>query len=200
MDTGYVQLLDRRRSAREVLDRTKAIVGGGRFVAGAFVADGPGDAVRPRRATRRELRRDRAARRDAGGLPVARAQRARRRRGSRRTPRSAPTSTASSASSSARCSCRTAGSTRSTRTRRCSASRSASAPSTRRCSRQAEWDRLALRDERPARLPRAHRQRPRHRHGDVRLRLPARPVDVRARRVRPARPRVGRGRSRASTS
>ena len=31
-----------------------------RFVAGAFVADEPGDAVRPRRATSRAMRRDRA--------------------------------------------------------------------------------------------------------------------------------------------
>ena len=44
--------------------------------------------------------------------------------------------------------------------------------------------RAARRD--PARLPRLHRQRPRHRHGDVRLRLPARPVDVRTRGVRRA--------------
>ena len=41
MDTGYVQLLD-RATATEVLDRTAAITGG-RFVAGAYVADTPGD-------------------------------------------------------------------------------------------------------------------------------------------------------------
>lgn len=42
MDTGYVQLLD--PSVRtHVLDRTRAIVAGS-FVAGAFVADAPGDA------------------------------------------------------------------------------------------------------------------------------------------------------------
>jgi dihydrodipicolinate synthase/N-acetylneuraminate lyase len=41
MDTGYVQLLD-DATAREVLDRTEAITSG-RFVAGAFVADAPGD-------------------------------------------------------------------------------------------------------------------------------------------------------------
>lgn len=41
MDTGYVQLLtDAQRS--EVLDRTRAVTGG--FVAGAYVADRPGDA------------------------------------------------------------------------------------------------------------------------------------------------------------
>ncbi len=41
-------------------------------------------------------------------------------------------------------------------------------------SRQAEWDRLRLRDEVRPDVPGAHRQRPRHRHGDVRQRLPAR--------------------------
>jgi dihydrodipicolinate synthase/N-acetylneuraminate lyase len=42
MDTGYVQLLtDTQRS--EVLDRTRAVAGSG-FVAGAYVADRPGDA------------------------------------------------------------------------------------------------------------------------------------------------------------
>ena len=40
MDTGYVNLLDDRTIER-VLDETRAIVGG-RFVAGAFVADRPG--------------------------------------------------------------------------------------------------------------------------------------------------------------
>ena len=43
MDTGYLQQLTDRQRA-EVLDRTKAIVGGGRFVAGAWVADEPGAA------------------------------------------------------------------------------------------------------------------------------------------------------------
>ena len=43
MDTGYVQLLD-PADATEVLDRTAALTGG-RFVAGAFVADRPGDPV-----------------------------------------------------------------------------------------------------------------------------------------------------------
>ncbi|MGA9276178.1 dihydrodipicolinate synthase family protein [Ilumatobacter sp.] len=41
MDTGYVQLLDDRTVA-EVLDRTATLTDG-RFVAGAFVADAPGD-------------------------------------------------------------------------------------------------------------------------------------------------------------
>ena len=54
-----------------------------------------------------------------------------------------------------------------------------------------------------SRLPRVHRQRPRHRHGVLRLRLPARAVGVRARGVRRARPALGgrrRGRSTSSTT
>lgn len=43
MDTGYVQLLD-RATAAQVLERTADLTGG-RFVAGAFVADSPGDAL-----------------------------------------------------------------------------------------------------------------------------------------------------------
>ncbi|HVS39261.1 MAG TPA: dihydrodipicolinate synthase family protein [Gemmataceae bacterium] len=43
MDTGYVNLLgDAQRN--EVLLRTRAVLGGGPFVAGAFVGDRPGDA------------------------------------------------------------------------------------------------------------------------------------------------------------
>ena len=57
--------------------------------------------------------------------------------------------------------------------------------------RAQEWERLAIRDAHRPGLPAADRQRPRDRHGRVRLRLPARPLDVRARRVRRARPRVG---------
>ena len=64
MDTGYVQLLDEPQR-REVLDRTKAIVGGGRFVAGAWVADEPGDAFAPDRY-RVELEAISAA----GGTPI----------------------------------------------------------------------------------------------------------------------------------
>lgn len=41
MDTGYVQLID-SATATQVLDRTAELTGG-RFVAGAFVADSPGD-------------------------------------------------------------------------------------------------------------------------------------------------------------
>ncbi|HEX5614772.1 MAG TPA: dihydrodipicolinate synthase family protein [Acidimicrobiia bacterium] len=46
MDTGYVHLLD-ELSRRAVLERTAAVLGGGPFVAGAFVADAPGDPWRP---------------------------------------------------------------------------------------------------------------------------------------------------------
>jgi len=43
MDTGYVNLLD-EGTKREVLQRTKSILGGKRFVAGAFVSSKPKDA------------------------------------------------------------------------------------------------------------------------------------------------------------
>jgi dihydrodipicolinate synthase/N-acetylneuraminate lyase len=45
MDTGYVNLLD-DATRREVLQRTRAVLGGAPFVAGAFVGDRPGDAFR----------------------------------------------------------------------------------------------------------------------------------------------------------
>ena len=64
MDTGYVQLLDDLQRA-EVLDRTKAIVGGGRFVAGAWVADQAGAPFAPDRY-RVELDAITAA----GGTPI----------------------------------------------------------------------------------------------------------------------------------
>ncbi len=71
MDTGYVNLLeDDLRD--EVLARTRAALEGGPFLAGAFVADRPGD------AWNRDLlppadRVDSGSRRHAGHLPVARA-------------------------------------------------------------------------------------------------------------------------------
>jgi dihydrodipicolinate synthase/N-acetylneuraminate lyase len=43
MDTGYVHLLD-DRTRLEVLKQTRQLLDGGPFVAGAFVADGPGSA------------------------------------------------------------------------------------------------------------------------------------------------------------
>ncbi|HET6568615.1 MAG TPA: dihydrodipicolinate synthase family protein [Rhodothermales bacterium] len=48
MDTGYVNLLD-DATRREVLARTKAVLGGASFVAGAFVQDLPGARWRPDR-------------------------------------------------------------------------------------------------------------------------------------------------------
>jgi dihydrodipicolinate synthase/N-acetylneuraminate lyase len=42
MDTGYVNLLD-EATRQAVLERTNETLSGGEFVAGAFVADGPGD-------------------------------------------------------------------------------------------------------------------------------------------------------------
>ena len=59
-----------------------------------------------------------------------------------------------------------------------------------------EWDRLALRGRGAPRFHGADRQRPGHRHGDVRLRLPAGPLDVRPGQVRRAGPHVGSGRPR----
>lgn len=46
MDTGYVNLLD-DATRREVLARTHAVVDGGPFAAGTFVADAPGDPWQP---------------------------------------------------------------------------------------------------------------------------------------------------------
>jgi dihydrodipicolinate synthase/N-acetylneuraminate lyase len=43
MDTGLVNLLD-SQTRREVLERTKKLLGGESFVAGAYIADRPGDA------------------------------------------------------------------------------------------------------------------------------------------------------------
>ncbi len=63
MDTGYVQLLDRATSAR-VLD-VAASTTGGRFVAGAFVADSPGD-----HHDQAALVRAASAISDRGGIPV----------------------------------------------------------------------------------------------------------------------------------
>ncbi|HVF33619.1 MAG TPA: dihydrodipicolinate synthase family protein [Acidimicrobiales bacterium] len=65
MDTGYVQLLDDDQR-REVLHRTREIVGhGGRFVAGAWVGDEPGAAFAPDR-----YRAELDAITTAGGTPI----------------------------------------------------------------------------------------------------------------------------------
>jgi len=64
MDTGYVNLLDDKTRAA-VLRRTSETVSGGEFVAGAFVASKPGDLWNPE-AYRREIDRIQAA----GGTPI----------------------------------------------------------------------------------------------------------------------------------
>jgi len=63
MDTGFVQLLDTDQRA-DVLDLTRSVVGG-EFVAGAHVADAPGDAW-DREATVRAME----AIEERGGIPV----------------------------------------------------------------------------------------------------------------------------------
>jgi dihydrodipicolinate synthase/N-acetylneuraminate lyase len=66
MDTGYVQdLTDGQR--HQVLARTAAIVGGGRFVAGAWVSDRPGDAFA---STADRYARELVAIASAGGTPI----------------------------------------------------------------------------------------------------------------------------------
>jgi len=64
MDTGYVNLLDDKTHAA-VLRRTSESVSGGEFVAGAFVASNPGDLWNPE-AYRREIDRIQAT----GGTPI----------------------------------------------------------------------------------------------------------------------------------
>lgn len=64
MDTGYVNLLEETLQDR-VLDRTQAVLGGSRFVAGAFVADQPGSSF-DRNGYFRRLEAIQAR----GGLPI----------------------------------------------------------------------------------------------------------------------------------
>ncbi len=64
MDTGYVDLIDEDERAA-VLEVTRTTVGGQRFVAGAFVADTPGDALDVA-----GYRRAIAAVTESGGTPV----------------------------------------------------------------------------------------------------------------------------------
>jgi hypothetical protein len=64
MDTGYVNLLD-AEARRETLRRTRSVLGNGEFVAGAFVADQPGDAWNLD-AYRRQLEEIQSL----GGVPV----------------------------------------------------------------------------------------------------------------------------------
>ena len=168
MDTGYAHLLD-AATKTPVLDRTEAIVGG-EFVAGAFDL---GDAVDDPRAGR-----------DAG-------DRAERPHCRRRTS-SPPTATIAEAVD------RFIGFELSPlfhpagriwdlatykevlHIEQCVGAKHSS------LEREPEWERLRVARRRASRLPRAHRQRPRHRHGDVRQRLPARTLHVRTRPVRDA--------------
>jgi hypothetical protein len=64
MDTGYANLID-EATRLEVLAQTQATLTGGAFVAGAFVADQPGDAWNPD-AYRRQM----AAIQRHGGMPI----------------------------------------------------------------------------------------------------------------------------------
>lgn len=64
MDTGYVNLLD-DATRLAVLRRTRTVLGRGEFVAGAFVADRPGDPFNPA-AYRRQIDRIQ----EQGGTPV----------------------------------------------------------------------------------------------------------------------------------
>lgn len=64
MDTGYVNLID-ERTRLEVLDRTRSTLAGTPFVAGAFVADRPGDTFN-RDAYRQRIDEIQAR----GGIPV----------------------------------------------------------------------------------------------------------------------------------
>jgi dihydrodipicolinate synthase/N-acetylneuraminate lyase len=64
MDTGYVNLLD-AATRRAVLAATRSVLGGGSFVAGAFVGDRPGESFR-----RDDYRRAIDAVQEHGGTPV----------------------------------------------------------------------------------------------------------------------------------
>ena len=144
MDTGYVQLLDAdtRTACSKSPARARGAAG---FVAGAFVADEPGAAF----DLDAYLARD-GADHAHGGTPVVFPScglnalddeewvAAHEALGAR--------STGSSASSSARCSCRTAGSTRSPRTKGLLGVASCIGAKHSSLSRAAEWDRLAVRD------------------------------------------------------
>ena len=192
MDTGYVQLLD--ADTRDARARTGAAAQSGPagFVAGAFVADEPG-APFDLDAYLLAIERDRGARRHAGGVPVVRPQRARRRgvgRGARgvraaRRPvhrvRARPDVRALRPHLLAR------------RVRRTARRRELHRRQALVAVARGRVGPPRAPRPRPPRLPRVHRQRPRHRHGLLRLRLPARALGVRARGVRRARPALGGG-------
>jgi dihydrodipicolinate synthase/N-acetylneuraminate lyase len=64
MDTGYVHLLTIQQQD-EVLERTRSVLSGRRFVAGAFVSDAPGDVYQPQRHL---VRMEKIQ--SVGGLPI----------------------------------------------------------------------------------------------------------------------------------
>ncbi len=64
MDTGYANLIDSATKI-DVLERTRDLVAGGEFVAGAFVADKPGDSFRAQ-----EYRTEMDLIQKFGGVPV----------------------------------------------------------------------------------------------------------------------------------
>ena len=166
MDTGYVQLLDEAtRFACSTWQLPTRLVPRGAFVAGAFVEDAPGaafdldaylaadrrDLLARRRLPSSSRRMDSTRLDDAGWVDAHDQLGARVDRfiGFELGPMFVPYGR----------------STRSTCTRPARDLVSASARSTRRCSRELEWDRLALRDRGAPRLPCLHRQRSGHRHG-----------------------------------
>ena len=64
MDTGYVNLID-QPTRDQVLGRTNDLLGGGQFVAGAFVSDREGDTFQ-----RDVYRKQMAAIQERGGMPI----------------------------------------------------------------------------------------------------------------------------------
>ena len=198
MDTGYVHLLDDAQRL-QVLERTRGVLGGRPFVAGAFVGDRPGAAF-DRDAY---LRRIDAIQRHGGspvvfqshgltGLPDDRLIDAYADLGKRCDrfiafelgPVFAPFGKVYSLEVY-----------RGPARRAAVHRRQAFLAQTRPGMEAADPARPGA-----ARFPRLHRQRPGHRHGDVRQRLPARPQYVRPGPVRPARRPVGGRRPGVSTN
>jgi hypothetical protein len=192
MDTGYVNLLD-DATRREVLARTQAIAAGREFVAGAFVADQPGAAFdRDAYARQIELIQQ------AGGTPVIfqsfgltgqpsgghhrRIRQHRRRCADRFIAFELGTMFAPFGKIY---DLATYGGLLGVP--QCIGAKHSS------LSRVLEWERLHPARCAAPRLQGLHRQRPRHRHGDVRQRLPARSEHLCARPLCAARCAVGAG-------
>ena len=198
MDTGYVNLLTPDEK-RQVLAETRALAGGKAFVAGAFVGDAAGAAF-DLDAYRRAIDEIGEAGGTPGHLPVLRPDGARRRAGAGRLPGDRQTLPAVHR-------VRAGDDVRPVRPdlRPGHLRRPAGDPEVRRgqalvARPDAGVAAAAAARRAPAGLPGPHRQRPRHRHGDVRQRLPARPEHVRPGPVREARRAVGRPATPASTS